>query len=61
MKNLKENAMIQEMNSQEMKEVNGGLDWASFVFETLLMEGLDPNKESDFSAGRQAARDFWGS
>lgn len=25
MKNLKENAMMQEMNLQEMKEVNGGL------------------------------------
>lgn len=26
-KNLKENAMMQEMNLQEMKEVNGGLDF----------------------------------
>ncbi|WP_294605305.1 lactobin A/cerein 7B family class IIb bacteriocin [uncultured Bacteroides sp.] len=26
MKNFKENAMMQEMNLQEMKEVNGGFD-----------------------------------
>ena len=26
MKNLKGNAMMQEMNLQEMKEVNGGFD-----------------------------------
>lgn len=52
--------MMQEMNMQEMKEVNGGFGWET-VFEALLMEFLDPKKEDDFNEGRQAARDFWGS
>ena len=60
MKNLNENAMMQEMNMQEMKEVNGGFGWET-VFEALLMEFLDPKKEDDFNEGHQAARDFWGS
>ncbi|KXT45227.1 hypothetical protein [Bacteroides intestinalis] len=61
MRNLNENAMMQEMSLQEMKEVNGGFEpitW--FLLGLLATECLDRNKENDFNDGRQAARDFWG-
>lgn len=59
MKNLKENAMMQEMNLQEMKEVNGGL-WVEIIIGLLLSEAFDRNNDKDFEDGCQAARDFWG-
>lgn len=44
MKNLNDNAMMQEMNSQEMQEVNGGGEWkwseAAIAFALLGLVGV---------------------
>lgn len=44
MKNLKDNAMMQEMSLQDMKDVNGGSPW--WALYELMCEYLIDNREA---------------
>lgn len=59
MKNFKENALVQEINVEEMMNINGG-GLAEWILGLLISEMLDEDAPNDFKEGRQAARDFWG-
>lgn len=57
MKNLEENALMQEMNVNEMQDVNGGLIWLVRVAQFVLMEAiLNPSAAKDaFMRGYNSA------
>ena len=63
MKNLNLNAYgVQEMNAVEMQETDGGHPVAWLVLGILLNIAIDLDAAAeDFEAGRQAARDWFGS
>ena len=57
MKNFKENALVQKMNLDEMKEVNGGFPELVFlVIGILVTEALDRNAGNDFMDGWNDAK-----
>jgi len=57
MKNLNENALMQEMNVNEMQEMNGGIPGLVWLaIGVLVSEALDRNAGNDFMDGWNAAK-----
>ena len=57
MKNFKENALVQKMNLDEMREVSGGsLELVFLVIGILVTEALDRNAGNDFMDGWNDAK-----
>lgn len=57
MKNLKDSALMWEMNVNEMQEMNGGLPGLVWLaIGILVSEALDRNAGNDFMDGWNAAK-----